>query len=276
MLGVEAVALLRESGAQVTAVGRVDLDVTEPAAVSAAVRGHDVVLNCAAWTDVDGAEQNEAAAVAVNGEAAALLAGAAREAGARFVQISTDYVFAGTASEPYAEEASPDPRSAYGRSKALGEKLARREHPAGVLVVRTAWLYGAHGRCFPRAIARLARERGGVDVVEDQVGQPTWARDVAGLVHRLVAADAPAGTYHATSSGQGSWFDFAQEIVASAGMEPSVVRPVSSARFPRPAPRPAYSVLGHEALHRLGIAPIGDWRERWRAAAQGVLSSPSR
>ena len=276
MLGAEATALLRDSGAEVTAVGRVDLDVTEPAAVSAAVRGHDVVLNCAAWTDVDGAEEHEAAALAVNGEAAGVLARAAREVGARIVQVSTDYVFAGTACEPYVEDAPTDPGSAYGRSKALGEELVRRLHPTGSLLVRTAWLYGAHGRCFPRTIAALARERGAVDVVTDQVGQPTWARDVAALVLGLVDHDAPAGIYHATSSGQGSWFDFAQEVVISAGLDASVVRPASTEQFPRPAPRPAYSVLGHDALHRLGIAPIGDWRERWRAAAQAVLSSPSR
>ncbi len=133
----------------------------------------------------------------------------------------------------------------------------REALPDAHLLVRTAWLYGGHGPCFPRTIARLAAERGQVDVVDDQVGQPTWTVDVADLVVRLVRAGAPAGTYHATSSGRCTWFEFAQQVVVAAGLEPSVVQPTTSAAFVRPAPRPAYSVLGHEALHALGIEPIG-------------------
>ncbi|MGA8210505.1 MAG: dTDP-4-dehydrorhamnose reductase [Nocardioidaceae bacterium] len=271
MLGTDLVSLLRGAGEVVTAATHADLDVTDAASTAAAVDGHDVVVNTAAWTAVDDAEEQEEAAATVNGRAPRLLARAARASGARLVQISTDYVFDGTAGSPYAEDAATSPVSAYGRTKAEGEAAVRQELPDGHLVLRTAWLYGAHGGCFPRTIARVARERGGLDVVEDQHGQPTWTRDVADLVLRVVLAHAPAGTYHATSSGQCSWFEFAREVVAAAGMDASVVRPTTSAAFVRPAPRPAYSVLGHEALRRVGVAPIGDWRERWERAAAGVL-----
>ena len=188
------------------------------------------------------------------------------------MQISTDYVFDGSATSPYEEDAPAAPRSAYGRTKASGEDAVREELPDAHLIVRTAWLYGAHGGCFPKTIARVARERGEVSVVDDQVGQPTWTVDVAGVVLALVGADAPAGTYHATSSGRASWFDFAQRVVVAAGLESSAVMPTTSDTFVRPAPRPAYSVLGHDALVRLGVEPIGDWESRWAEAATSVLA----
>ena len=271
MLGTDAVTRLRADGHDVTEHTRQSLDLSDVDAVVAAVRGHDVVWNCAAWTAVDDAETEEDAALAVNGVAPGILAAAAAEAGARLVQISTDYVFAGDATEPYAEDAPTDPRSAYGRTKQVGERAVRAGLPDAHLIVRSAWLYGAHGGCFPKTIARVAAERGGVAVVDDQVGQPTWTRDVADLVVRLVDAEAPAGTYHATSSGQTSWFDFARRVVAAAGLDPEIVTPTDSAAFPRPAPRPAYSVLGHAALERVGVTPIGDWADRWDQASVEVL-----
>ena len=271
MLGTDLVDLLRSQGEDVTAASRSTLDVTSADAVADAVAGHDVVVNCAAWTAVDDAEQHEDDALVVNGEAPRLLARAAAASGARLVQVSTDYVFDGSAGTPYAEDAPLSPVSAYGRTKAAGETAVRDEHPGGHLVVRTAWLYGAHGGCFPKTIARVARERGEVKVVDDQVGQPTWTADVAATIVALVQADAPAGTYHATSAGGCSWFDFAQQVVVAAGLESSVVQPTTSADFVRPAPRPSYSVLGHDALTALGLDPIGDWSERWAVAAPSVL-----
>jgi dTDP-4-dehydrorhamnose reductase len=272
MLGTDAVQRLRSDGHDVSEHTRETLDLSDPDAVVAAARGHDVLWNCAAWTAVDDAETQEDAALAVNGVVPGILAAAAAEAGARLVHISTDYVFAGDASEPYAEDAPTDPRSAYGRTKQVGERAVRAGLPGAHLLVRTAWLYGAHGGCFPRTIARVAAERGGVAVVDDLIGQPTWTRDVADLVVRLVDADAPAGTYHATSSGQTSWFGFARRVVAAAGLDPEIVTPTDSAAFPRPAPRPAYSVLGHGALERIGVSPIGDWDARWDAASGEVLA----
>jgi dTDP-4-dehydrorhamnose reductase len=187
------------------------------------------------------------------------------------VHVSTDYVFDGAATDPYAEDAPVSPRSAYGRTKAAGEWAVRAEAPDH-LIVRTAWLYGARGPCFPKTMARLAAERERLTVVDDQVGQPTWTRDLADLMVRLVDAGSPAGTYHGTSSGRTSWFGFTQRIVASAGLD-TPVEPTTSEAFVRPAPRPAYSVLGHDALHAAGVAPIGDWAERWDAAAGEVLAS---
>lgn len=271
MLGTDVLDVLHALGEEVTAATRATLDVTDEASVRSAIPGHDVVVNTAAWTAVDDAEEHEADAGVVNAEAPRLLARAAREHGARLVQVSTDYVFDGSARTPYPEDAPAAPVSAYGRTKAGGELAVREELPEGHLLVRTAWLYGAHGGCFPKTIARVARERGEVSVVDDQIGQPTWTRDVADLLVRLVQADAPAGTYHATASGQCSWFDFARQVVTSAGLEPSVVRSTTSAAFVRPAPRPSYSVLGHAALHRLGISPIDDWEQRWSLAAPSVL-----
>jgi len=272
MLGTDLVDLLRSRGHEVTAATRATADLRDPEAVHALVAGHDVVVNCAAWTAVDDAETHEAEALETNGVVPDILARAVAETRGRLVQISTDYVFDGTATSPYAEDARTAPQSAYGRTKAAGEEAVREALPDRHYVVRTAWLYGAHGGCFPRTIARVARERGAVSVVEDQVGQPTWTSDVADLVVRLVEADAPAGTYHATSSGQCSWFELAQAVVASAGLDPAVVTPTTSDAFVRPAPRPAYSVLGHGALERAGVTPIGDWRERWEAAAPVVLA----
>jgi dTDP-4-dehydrorhamnose reductase len=273
MLGSDAAEVLRAHGAEVTTAGRSTLDVTDAAAVREIVAGHDVVLNCAAWTAVDDAETHEAQAFAVNAVAPALLARAARECAARLVHISTDYVFDGRSRQPYGEDAAVAPASAYGRTKAAGEWAVRAELPDAHLLVRTAWLYGAHGPCFPRTIARVARERGQVSVVDDQHGQPTWTRDVAELVLRLVEADAPAGTYHATSTGATTWFGFARKVVAAAGLDESVVSATDSASFPRPAPRPSYSVLGHERLNAVGVAPIGDWEQRWKQAASAVLAA---
>ncbi|WP_251150598.1 dTDP-4-dehydrorhamnose reductase [Cellulosimicrobium sp. Marseille-Q4280] len=269
MLGQDVVAAVAASGDEVVPVDRRSLDVTDPSATAAAARGFDVVVNCAAWTAVDDAESQEPAAFAVNGTGAANVARGAARAGARVVHVSTDYVFDGRASTPYAEDAAPAPRSAYGRTKAAGEWAVRAEAPDH-LVVRTAWLYGAHGACFPKTMARLAGERDELTVVDDQVGQPTWTVDLADLVVRLVAAGAPSGTYHGTSSGSASWYEFARHVVASAGGSARVV-PTTSEGFVRPAPRPAYSVLGHDALRAAGVEPIGAWEERWALAAPTVL-----
>ncbi|WP_344245250.1 dTDP-4-dehydrorhamnose reductase [Isoptericola hypogeus] len=270
MLAHDLLDVLAQRGARVVAARRADLDVTDPVATAAVVRDFDVVVNCAAWTAVDDAESHEAQAFAVNATGAGLLARAASAAGARLVQVSTDYVFDGGATSPYTEGAPLGPVSAYGRTKAAGEWAVRAEAPDH-LIVRTAWLYGAHGGCFPRTMARLAAERDELTVVDDQVGQPTWTRDLADLIVRLVEAQAPAGTYHGTSSGQTSWFGFTRRIVEGLGAKARVA-PTTSDAFVRPAPRPAYSVLGHDALRAAGVEEIGDWAERWDAAAGEVLA----
>jgi len=270
MLGHDLLDVLTAAGHDVTGLGRADVDVTDAQAVRAAVVGYDVVVNAAAWTAVDDAEEHEAQAFDVNATAAAHIARAAAEAGARLVHVSTDYVFDGAATEPYAEDAPIAPRSAYGRTKGAGEWAVRAEAPDH-LIVRTAWLYGAHGGCFPKTMARLGAEKDQLAVVDDQVGQPTWTRDLAELIVRLVDAEAHVGMYHGTSSGQTSWFGFTQRILTSASLD-TPLEPTTSAAFVRPAPRPAYSVLGHDALRAAGVEPIGDWAERWEAAAPTVLA----
>ncbi len=270
MLGQDLMATLAATGVDATAADRSEIDVTDLASVTAGVQGFDIVVNCAAWTAVDDAETREAEAFAVNAVGAANLARATAAARARLVHVSTDYVFDGHADAPYAEDAPIAPRSAYGRTKAAGEWAVRAENPDH-LIVRTAWLYGANGACFPKTMAGLAAARDSLSVVDDQVGQPTWTVDLADLIVRLVDADAPSGTYHGTSRGQTSWFGFTEAIVASSGASPDLQRTTSDA-FVRPAPRPAYSVLGHDALVGAGVEPIGPWDERWKVAAGTVLA----
>jgi dTDP-4-dehydrorhamnose reductase len=271
MLGRDLVTVLSTGGDEVTSVKRGELDITDAAAVSAAVPGHDVVVNAAAWTDVDGAEAHETEATRVNGLGPQLLAAACAESGARLVHVSTDYVFDGSATSPYPEDAVLTPRSAYGRSKAAGENAVRALLPGSSYVVRTAWLYGEHGSSFVRTMAALEASRDTLDVVDDQVGAPTWTREVASAVQRLVISGAPAGTYHATAAGQTSWFGLARAVFEELGADPSRVRPTTTDKFPRPAPRPAYSVLGHHAWQRAGLEALGDWRPMLTEAAPVVL-----
>ncbi|MFF4774475.1 dTDP-4-dehydrorhamnose reductase [Microtetraspora fusca] len=262
MLGSDLVGVLSLAGERVVALGRRDLDLLDPAAVASVVRAvrPDVVVNCAAWTAVDDAEVREAEATAVNGHAVEVLAAVC---GRRLVQISTDYVFDGAAPGPYPEDAPTRPINAYGRSKLAGERAALK---SGGRVVRTAWLYGANGPNFVQTMVRLAGERDTVSVVADQFGQPTWSGDLAAQIVRMVRAGAPPGVYHGTSGGRTSWHGFAREVFALLGADPERVRPIPSAEFPRPAARPANSVLGHAAWAGCGLAPIRDWREALHAA----------
>ena len=274
MLGVDLQAALADR--EVTALGRTDLDVTDLAAVRRATTGQDVVVNAAAYTKVDDAEANEDAAYAVNAVGARNVAIAAREVGAKLVQVSTDYVFDGAATDPYAEDSPREPISAYGRTKAAGEEFALAEHPSGTYIVRTAWLYGAHGPNFAATMVRLARTHETVSVVTDQLGQPTWTADLARQIRLLAESDAPAGVYHGTNSGRCSWFDFAKAIFAEVGLDPERVLPTDSSTFVRPAPRPAYSVLGHDRWAAIGLPEMRDWREALHeAAVAGALAAPA-
>lgn len=271
MLAADLVRVL--GGQQVTALRRSELDITDAAAVREAVAGHDVVINTAAFTNVDAAENDEPTAFAVNAVGAGNVADATAAVGARLVHISTDYVFDGTATSPYAENAPRSPLGAYGRSKAAGEELVLR-HPE-VYLVRTAWLYGAHGSNFARTMLRLAGERDTVSVVTDQAGQPTWSRDLASAIVALLDADAPFGIYHGTNAGETSWFDFARAIFEESGLDPERVQPTDSSAFTRPAPRPAYSVLSHAAWATARLPAPRPWRDALHAAiAEGALTAP--
>jgi dTDP-4-dehydrorhamnose reductase len=271
MLGRDVVEALRQRGRAVTALTHADLDLRDTPAVRTAVPGHDVVINAAAWTDVDGAENAYEEALALNGTAVGVLAKACRQAGARLLHLSTDYVFRGDAVHPYAENARADPLNAYGRSKRVGEQAALAE---GAHVVRSAWMYGAQGRNFVATMLRLAGEREYVEVVDDQRGQPTWSYALAEhLVELGSRVDAPPGIYHGTASGETTWYELARAVFAGAGLDPDRVRPTTSDRFVRPARRPAYSVLGHDRWAVAGMRPLPHWRAMLDRALPHVLAT---
>lgn len=249
------------TGRSVTPTTRAELDITDASAVDAAVAGHDVVVNCAAYTAVDAAESDEETAHLVNAIGPENLARASRRQGARLIHISTDYVFAGDATTPYAEDAPLAPVSAYGRTKADGERRARAAHPDGTTIVRTAWLYGQHGPNFAATMLRLAEERDTITVVDDQRGQPTWTVDLASQLVALIDSSVSSGIFHGTSSGATTWFGFARALFREAGLDPERIQPTTSANFVRPAPRPGYSVLGHDAWAAAGLTPMRDWHE---------------
>ena len=259
--------LCAELGPAATALTRRDLDITDATAVHRAVgdwaRAHGgdarVVFNAAAWTDVDGAEANEAAAHEINATAPGHLAAACAAVGAALVHVSTDYVFSGDATSPYDVDAPTGPRSAYGRSKLAGEQAVRAA-TTDAYVVRTAWVYGATGGNFVKTMARLERERETLTVVDDQRGSPTWSRHLAaGLV--ALAGTGRFGTYHLTSGGDTTWCGFARAVFEELGADPDRVRPCTTCDFPRPAPRPAYSVLSDAAWRSAGLAPLPHWRD---------------
>jgi len=243
-----------------TALSRAQLDITDAEAVRRAVSGHNVVVNCAAYTGVDDAESHEVAAFAINAEGAQNVALACQENGSRLLHISTDYVFNGQASDPYRENAPREPLGAYGRTKAAGEELVLEAYPEGSTIVRTAWLYGQHGPNFVSTMLRLARERDTLNVVDDQLGQPTWTMDLSQKIIELIDAGVPRGIFHGTASGQTTWCGFARAIFEFSGLDAERVTAVTSEAFVRPAPRPGYSVLAHGAWALVGMSALRDWR----------------
>lgn len=253
-------SLAGRAGVSVSALSRADLDITNRDACVEAVAGHDVVLNTAAYTAVDNAESHPDDAMRINALGAENLAIACAAVGATLVQYSTDYVFSGDDSGPYVESAPRAPVSAYGRSKAEGERRAMAAHTDGTIVLRTAWLYGEHGPNFVRTMIKLYRENGALTVVNDQHGQPTWTRDLAEQTLRMLDTGVRSGVFHGTSSGSTTWHGFACAIVENLGGDVRDVAPTDSAHFIRPARRPTNSVLGHERWRHLHIEPIRDWR----------------
>jgi dTDP-4-dehydrorhamnose reductase len=245
MLGSDLVPALRARGHEVAGLSRRELDITDARAVEAALTTHrpDVVVNCAAWTDVDGAEADEAGANRLNDHAAAVAAGTAAGIGAAFVFISTDYVFDGRGTDPYVESDHTDPVGAYGRSKLGGETSVAIANPR-THIVRTSWLYGLHGKNFVETMLSLADTEPEVLVVSDQVGCPTYTVHLAAGIAELIERD-DFGIHHIAGYGQCSWFEFAQEIFDQAGTETRVMA-ATTEMLARPAPRPAYSVLSSE------------------------------
>jgi dTDP-4-dehydrorhamnose reductase len=270
MLGRDVASAATMAGHELTALAHAELDIADAAAVEAAVRDArpDAVLNCAAWTDVDGAETRTAEAFAVNGPGAGNVARAAAAAGAWILHVSSDYVFAGDKRSPYLESDSTDPRSQYGAGKLAGELAVAEAAAAGHTIVRSSWLFGSGGPCFPATILRAGAERDQLTVVDDQLGCPTFTGHLAPALLAL-AQDPMPGIVHVAGAGECSWFEFAREIVREAGLSCEVI-PGSTADLGRPAPRPPYSVLGTE---REGTPRLPEWREGLQAfLAAGVPS----
>lgn len=261
MLGRDVVAEAESRGHEVVALTRADLDVTDGQAVRAAVRdaAPDAVVNCAAWTDVDGAEADEDATRAVNGDGAGNIAKACAATGALCVQVSTDYVFEGHGRAPYVEHDPTGPISAYGRSKLAGEVAVAEAGPRHI-IARSSWLYGAHGGNFVATMLKLGDERDEIRVVNDQMGCPTYTCHLAVALLDLAGTEA-YGIHHAAGSGACSWQAFAIEIFKQAGID-CRVDPATTAELGRPAPRPAYSVL---ATARDDGVTLPDWRDGLRA-----------
>ncbi len=270
-LGSHLVDLLQRADEDVVALGRADLDITSSRSVDDAVIRHrpDVVINAAAYTAVDAAETDEATATLVNGTAPGLLAETLARHGGRLIHVSTDYVFDGTATVAYEPGDPTGPRSAYGRSKLAGEQALLAALPDRGHVVRAAWVYGGPGPNFVDTMRRLERERETVDVVTDQQGSPTWARDLAAALVALGRAASAPPVLHFANAGVASWFDLAREVFRRAGADPERVRPTDSTAFTRPAPRPAWSVLSTAAWVDAGLPAPATWQDALAACAAG-------
>lgn len=257
---------------EVVALGRADLDIADATAVDAVLDAHrpDVVVNAAAYTAVDAAETDEAAAYRVNATGPATLAAALARRGGRLIHVSTDYVFPGDATVPYRTDAPTGPQSAYGRTKLAGEQAVTALLPDAGYVVRTAWVYGAVGTNFVKTMARLEQTQPTLKVVDDQHGSPTWSRDLAAGLVALGRSEAAAGIYHCTNSGETTWCGLARAVFEELGADPSRVLPTTTAEFPRPAPRPSYSVLSDEQWRSAGLAPLPHWRDALATAFREV------
>jgi dTDP-4-dehydrorhamnose reductase len=252
--------------ADIAAADVAELDITRLGDVDAFIENEkpDVVINCAAMTNVDACESDMRTAMSVNSVGVRNLAMAAQDVNAKFLHVSTDYVFSGNATEPYCEWDIPAPKTVYGKSKLLGEEFARRFCDR-TFIVRTAWLYGRNGGNFVKTVLKNIREKGSLKVVNDQRGNPTNAGDLAHHILKL-AATGEYGVYHCTGNGECSWYDFAVKIAELAGTR-GEVSPCTTAEFPRPAPRPAYSSLQNLMLS----CTVGDEMRPWEDALAGFL-----
>lgn len=281
-VGSDLVAATAAAQVSSRAFGSADLDITDPAAVDTALTafakaatgedglGRAVVINCAAYTAVDDAETDLDAAYAVNAAGPTHLAQTAARLGLGLIHLSTDYVFPGDGVRPYQVDDPTGPHTAYGASKLAGEVAVLEAHPAAH-IVRTAWVWGAHGTNFVKTMARLEAGRPTVSVVDDQRGTPTYAADLAAGLLELAHADLPGGVLQLTNAGETTWFDFAKAIFVELGADPDRVQPTSTANFPRPAPRPAYSVLSTDAWVEQGLTPLRNWRS---ALTAGFNATP--
>lgn len=258
-------------GYDVAALHHADLDITDPAAVAPHVAGADLVVNCAAFTNVDACESEPEAARAINATGPGIIAAACADAGARLIHISTDYVFTGDRTTPYEVDDTVGPVSVYGRTKLDGETAVLAALPTAH-VVRTAWVYtGADGTDFVAVMRRLAAGDRVIDVVDDQTGSPTYSHDLVSALLEVAGGDIRPGVLHAVNAGAVSRFDQARAVFAEVGADPQRVRPVPTSAAPRPARRPVYSALSMAQSVAAGLSPLRGWRE---ALAAAIAAAP--
>ncbi|MEN8803316.1 MAG: dTDP-4-dehydrorhamnose reductase [Thiogranum sp.] len=275
-LGRETVLALQAAGKDVVGTDRKELDFSRPDTVAEGIAAHqaDWVINCAAYTHVDKAEEEREQALLVNRNSAKAVAEGVAAYGGRLLHVSTDFIFDGEQSHPYAEPDPANPLGVYGQSKWEGERAVRDTMPDAV-IVRTAWVYGVHGHNFVKTMLRLAAERDELRVVDDQIGTPAWTADISRALLSLIEADA-RGVFHFTNEGVASWYDFASEIIANARdlgfpLKVQKISPIPSTDFPLPATRPAYSVLSKVKIRQVLDYPIPHWRDSLRAMMQALL-----
>lgn len=281
-LGGCLAAMATNQGRDALALTSSQWDITDPAAAERIIRAGDVVINCAAYTNVDGAESDEAAAYAVNATGPEHIARACARAGARLIHVSTDFVFFGDRADfngdpprPFEPSDETDARGVYARSKLAGERAVLEAQPEAV-VVRTAWVYtGGTGKDFVAVMRRLAAGDGPVNVVDDQTGSPTYVADLAAALLQVADDHVPGPILHAANEGAVSRFEQTRAIFSECGADPARVRPVSTAEFPRPAPRPIYSALGSRESAAAGLVPLRPWRTALVAALAAAQTNES-
>jgi dTDP-4-dehydrorhamnose reductase len=275
-LGHAMADFLKKNGSDYTSLNHQQLDILDRQAFQKCLTKikPSVILNFAAWTDVDLAESKENLAYLVNAVGPRTLAEEVKKTGAKFIHLSTDYVFSGNSTSAWREDAIAAPISAYGRTKAEGENFVLSAYPNGAYVIRTSWLFSPWGKNFVKTISKIAlHESRKIEVVNDQIGQPTSATDLAAQIFQLVSQGTPPGTYHFTNSGQASWFELAQKIFVICEQDPDRVIPIDSKDLPRPATRPKFSVLGNHFSEKNGLKPMQTWDTALRAVMPSIIKT---
>jgi dTDP-4-dehydrorhamnose reductase len=273
-LGQELIHLLKMKNIEAIGTDRNEIDFSKPNEITEklAKLNPSHIVNCGAYTQVDKAEEEPELANLINAQAVGVIAKFASERNIPFVHISTDYVFDGTSTIAYLEDDKINPQSVYGASKALGEKEASGNNPDSY-ILRTAWVYGEYGSNFPKVIAKKLRNKESLNVVNDQVGAPTWTLDLASAIIEILEKKPKPGIYHITNNESCSWFEFAQAIAKTLNVDEKLVKPTDSKSFVRPAVRPKYSVLSNSKWENAGLTPLRSWKEAWDKAATTVLSN---
>ena len=273
-LGQELINLLKTRNIEAIGTDQKEIDFTKPNEIAEKLKklNPSHIVNCGAYTQVDKAEEEPELANLINAQAVGVIAKFAAKEKIPFVHISTDYVFDGTATSPYLENEKVNPKSVYGSSKALGEKETI-DNNSSAYILRTAWVYGEYGNNFPKVIAKKLKNNEQLNVVNDQIGSPTWTFDLASAIVEVLEKKPEPGIYHVTNSESCSWFQFAQEIAKSINADINLVKPTDSKSFVRPAVRPKYSVLSNSKWEKAGLTPLRSWKAAWDKAAPTVLTN---